>query len=424
MNKRILAYHLVAAMLQSTGVAVLTLMPVIARLRFNAGDWQTTLITAAGPTLLISSIFWNALLARTSARQYLAIHWLTAILPVALIGLATQYWHLLAWHLVGAVGLAGWNPLNGRLMNRFYADRLRGRAFGLVSVATQLGSMATAYVAGAWLKRDGEAFRVILPACAVLQGAGLVILAILTRSHGQPTARAAAPTRLSDLLAPVVHMNRILRADAVFRRYEQAFMTYGVGWMIGNALLPVLVTTGLHLNYEQIAVTTVVAYQIALTLMVIPMGWLIDRVGAARTSAISFAGLALYPLGLLVSGDPLTLAAVSGFYGVAMAGVQQGWLIGPVTLAPSAERVADYVAVHTTLVGIRGTLAQALGMWLYRATGGFFWPLIIASVAFAWAAWQMRSLHAFMSSGPKPRSVDESRAQSAELVVTGSGPPP
>jgi hypothetical protein len=233
-----------------------------------------------------------------------------------------------------------------------------------------------------------------MPLIAVIQGAGLGLLAFL--AHRTSPAQAVAPTgarrRLRALFAPIMHMHDILRRDRMFLRYEQAFMTYGVGWMICHALLPVLVTAKLAMSYQEIAHSTQVVFQSAMLLMVYPMGWLIDRLGAARSSALSFAGLACYPLGLALAGDPFEIALASGAYGVCMAGVQHGWMLGPVALAPGPQHVAQYVAIHTTLVGLRGILAQGLGMALYRATHSFTWPLAIAAAAFVWAAWQMRRL--------------------------------
>ncbi|RMF77173.1 MAG: hypothetical protein D6744_11600 [Planctomycetota bacterium] len=196
-------------------------------------------------------------------------------------------------------------------------------------------------------------------------------------------------------------MHRVLRANRAFLLYEAAFMTYGAGFHICEGLFPVLVTAGLLLDYQQVAESAHVVRQAATLVMIVPAGWLIDRLGAARTSAYAFAGLALYPLGLLLAlqtslapglhGVPgLTIASVC--QGVALAGVFQTWMLGPVTLAPKPEHVPQYVAIHTALVGVRGVLAQGLGMGLYMLFGGFETPLLVSSACFAWGAWQMRGL--------------------------------
>ena len=76
------------------------------------------------------------------------------------------------------------------------------------------------------------------------------------------------------------------------------------------------------------------------------------------------------------------------------------------------------MAIHATLVGIRGILAQGAGMLLYRMTGSFALPFAVAALAFAWASWQMWRLHGIMRSASKkkPDSIDRESPASALRV--------
>lgn len=390
----VLGAHTAAYVLwQSVAFGVWFIVPYLARREFGAQDWGTVLITAAGPTFLAFSIFWNELLVRRSLRQYLLILWLVAALPLALMAFAQSYWHLLALHVISAVGGAGATPLMGELLKRFYADGVRGRVYGVLNMAGALGGAGLCYAAGRWMNTNPAAFRIFMPLAAVLQLASVVIF-IWLDTVTRPTQRAAAATRderhrLSALLQPVFHMGAILRRDRKFFRYEAAFMTYGVGWMVCHALLPVLADKRLGMTYEQYAGTTQVAWQTVFVLTIIPMGWLLDRVGAARTCALSFGWLMLYPLLLMNSTQPGHVAFACAVYGIGISGVHQGWMLGPVSFAPSPEKVPQYVSIHTTLVGIRGVLFQGMGMLVYTLTGGFVVPFVIAAIAFAAASWQM-----------------------------------
>jgi MFS family permease len=165
--------------------------------------------------------------------------------------------------------------------------------------------------------------------------------------------------------------------------------------MICNALLPVLATDRLHMSYTAFAASTQVIYPLSLLIMIYPMGRLMDRIGP--TPSLSFAVLTLYPLGLAAAGSVSAVGVATAVYGVAMAGVHVAWMLGPVSLAPSPDKVAHYVAIHATLVGLRGIVAQGLGMFIYRLTGSFTWPMAVAAVSFAWAAWQMWRLHRLTS---------------------------
>lgn len=402
--------HMFAAFCcQGVWYGVSAMMAVLARKRFGAGDWQTVMITAAVPTLMIMSIFWGDLLRRVSIRRFLAIHWAATMAPLALAALSSDFWMLLVCHMLAATGAAGWSPVSGDLLKGFYGDATRGRAFALVNSAMFAGMMVVSYSIGHGLDLNESIFRIYLPAAAALYGIGIVILRRLvtvTRlEHGRPATLAAQkPLELRGLLAPIGNTRQILRQDLTFFRYETAFMTYGVGWMICHALLPVLATDRLHMSYTAFAGSTQVIYPLCLIIMTFPMGWLTDRIGPVRTSAFSFVWLAFYPVGLAFAYSVAAVGGSTVIYGTAMAGVHMGWMLGPVALAPSREKVAEYVAIHATMVGIRGVAAQVLGMAIYRLTGSFGWSFGIAAAAFVLAAWQMFRLHGRIVL-PKQRSA-------------------
>jgi hypothetical protein len=409
--RQLLAGHVVATVLVTAITSLApTMIPLIALRRFGAGDWQTFLITAALPTLLVASIFWNAVLERISLPRYMLVYLAVGVLPLALMSLATSYAGLLVCHIIAAVGAAGWTPISGLLLQRFYPEAIRGRAFSAVNAAALISTMATVSGAGVWLSADGESFRVFLPLLAVASGIGLALLLWLAGRTGPlEPVRPGGARGLRSALLPLMRMGAILRADRRFARYERAFMTYGAGFMICDALLPLLVTRKLHMDYDQVATLAHVAMRSAMLAMAIPMGWALDRMGAARLSSVSFGWLMVYPLGLCVAQGALGLGVSSVLYGCAMAGVALGWMLGPVSLAPSPEKVSQYVAIHTTLVGVRGIAFQGLGMLLYQLTGSFVASLGIAAGAFLWAAIQMWSL------GAAPEAAREAAPGAAEL---------
>jgi hypothetical protein len=431
----LITVHLVGLFLQALGTSVLPwLIPLLARLHFGAADWQTAVITASLPTLLIASIFWNELLRRMPLSRYLALYALVAIVPLGAIALVHSYAQLLICHLLICVGNAGWTPVSGSLLQRFYPERVRGRAWGLLSGATVVSNIGTVLVLGRWM-RDREAFRTFLPGVMGLQATGVALLLWLAHRVGvvRPTGGATG-LGWSTVLAPILHMKAILRENRKFLRYEQAFMTYGVGFMLCDVLLPLLGTKRLGLDYEGYADFLRGVFLTFMLLASLPMGWLVDRLGPARTSALAFAGLTLYPLGLILatgstSAAGVTSAAIaSAWYGITLTGVNMGWMLGPVTLAPTPDKVAHYMAVHTTLVGFRGIFAQGLGIVLYMLTGSFAVPLLMAAAAFVWAAIQMRGLSRDgLATAAAPPAVPESVAEAVvadAVLVTAEAPDP
>lgn len=397
--------HIVAAsLISSTWFAVQFILPVLAVKQFNATSWQTVLVTAAPTVLSVLSIFWNAALSGRRLPSYLAGYWLLMGVPLAAIGLANDYWHLLIPQLIACIGFAAYHPVAGDLLRTLYPEHSRGRVYSWVWGASMCIGAAAGYVMGQLLNRDPNAFRVIMPVAAGLQLLGVIALMWLSHKSGHNAARNARieatrtherePMGLRTLLDPIVHMGGILKADPVFARYEAAFMTYGVGWMIVTALMPLVVTKALHLGYDQLTESTYVPYWLAMTVMIVPAGMLMDRMGVARSTALSFLLLAGHPIGVVLaiaSGEHgyMILLMASTYYGLAHAGSNIGWMLGPVSLAPSPDKVPQYVAIHATMVGIRGSIFQALGVGLYELTGSFTAPLLVASAAYVWSAWQM-----------------------------------
>jgi hypothetical protein len=392
---QVLGVHVVYTLLTTILYAnVAWLTPLLVRLQFGSPnpdykDWQTNLVTAAMPTLLIASVFWNELLRRTRLRTFLVVFWFVAALPLGCIGLVQSYPQLLTCHIIAMTGAAASAPLNGRLLKHLYPDAVRGRAYALLNVVTHAAAIVTAYGVGRWQDHNPAAFRLYFPLSAGVQIIGLTLIAWLARRTGLPDEPQRGRVSLAALLDPVLHMGRVLRADRTFLHYERAFMTYGAAFMLCDALLPVLATHKLGLEYKAYAESTQVTLKMSMLLLTLPMGLILDRLGAIRASGIAFAVLGVYPILLARAGGATDLVVASALYGVGMAGVQMGWMLGPVSLAPSPDRVPQYVAIHTTLVGIRGVIFQGLGMLLYKLSGDFYWPFALAAGAFLWAAIQM-----------------------------------
>lgn len=387
--------------MQSSALAVQGILPVIAKREFHASVTQTTLITAAPTVLFVCSIFWNGLFARRRFGAYVAVYWLVSSVPLALVGLATEFWHLLALQLVSCVGLSGLYPAAGELLKRLYPDGRRGRVYSGLYACTMLATAAASYGVGRWMNIEHNAFRWYMPIAAVAQLAGLAILTLLAVQSGAESRRVLAAKSdqrgLTRALRPILHMRGVLKDDPIFARYEAAYMTYGIGWMVCTALLPLLVTDKLHLPYDQITQSTQVLYVVGVVLCLLPVGRLMDKLGPSRTSGLSFLALAGYPIGLAIAGNQTELGAVSLFYGLAHAGVNLGWMLGPVSLAPTPDKVPQYVAIHSTLVGLRGSIFQGAGVLLYEWSQSFTPPLVLAAAAFVWAAWQMYRLHQRMT---------------------------
>lgn len=394
------------ALVQSTQYAVNAMLPVIAIKHFEAGPNLTVLITAAPVTLFALSIFWNAVFARSALGRFWLAYWLIACLPLGSAGFAGQFWQFAAATVASSVGIAGFHPAAGELLKRLYPDEVRGAVYGRMQCVVLVTSGVLAYGLGTCLQHNELSFRWFLPAAAACQCLGVFVLWRLAHATGIEAQRYRSTTKqgmLRTALEPLSHMGEVLRTDSRFKLYEVAFMTYGVGWMICTALVPTLASVKLRLDYREISLAASLAYLVTVGVFMIPAGRLLDRLGPARATALAFLGLTIYPVGLLLAWDKSSLFVVTALYGIAHAGVSAGWMLGPVAFAPTSDKVPQYVAIHATLVGVRGSIFQGVGVLLYSMTGSFAPPMAMAAASFLLAAWQMRGLERRNASVPQSR---------------------
>ncbi|MGQ0626480.1 MAG: MFS transporter [Phycisphaerales bacterium] len=392
---RMLPLHALALMLmQGTFSAVQFTVPVFVKKQLAPPDWQVTILTAAPLVLAAASIFWHAVLQRVSLRTYMALYWLVSSLPLIAIAFADAFWPIAISWIGASAGFAAMSPIMGEMLRRFYPPGRRGLAYSLVGISQMLAAATASELIGRFLQRDAGAVQWILPGVAGLQLLGAVVISLIAGREIAGARAGVGGSILKNVIEPVLHTGEVLRGDRLFARYEAAFMTYGAGWMIICALIPLIITNKLQLTYDEAPTYSHVVFLIACVLLTVPAGFMIDRMGAARMCTLSFAVYAALPLLLIFANSKTDLAVAHAVYGIAAAGVNTGWMLGPVALAPSPAKVPQYVAIHTTMVGIRGALFQGLGVLIYTLSGDFTWPLVLAALSFAWAAWQMWALRA------------------------------
>lgn len=157
-----------------------------------------------------------------------------------------------------------------------------------------------------------------------------------------------------------------VQSDALFRQTLISWMLMGFANLM---MLPLRVEYlanpkyGLALNTTTIALLTGVIPHSARFIMSPIWGRLFDRMNFFALRLTLNLGFALGILGFFTSNHPLGLILGSVLYGISNAGGDVAWSLWVTRFAP-AERVAEYMAVHTFLTGFRGVLAPAAAFYL------------------------------------------------------------
>jgi hypothetical protein len=165
---------------------------------------------------------------------------------------------------------------------------------------------------------------------------------------------------------------RFVRDDALFRRTLIAWMLMGFANLM---MLPLRVEylAGARYQHEfsvgMIALLTGVVPNLARLVMSPVWGHLFDRMNFFALRVTLNIGFALGILSFFASGSFSGMIFGAVVFGVSNAGGDVAWSLWVTKFAP-AGRVADYMAVHTFLTGVRGVLAPVVAFYLVTR-----WPV-------------------------------------------------
>lgn len=336
-----------SGILETAGTTFLLLVAVR---WFQAGALAKALVAAGSSVgllvtpLVVTHVTRRALSPSLAACRLLSIGAGAFLVPAFFPGLPVY----VAGSVVGMTMVSAVIPLLTQMYHENYPANQRGRLFSRTVVIRILAAAVFAKVAGSILANDLEHFRGLLLVFAACAAAAAMLLrrcptTPLTDSGGAHPLRAL----------------RFVRHDPVFRRTLIAWMLMGFANLM---MLPLRVEYlaheryGLRLPADQIALYTSVVPNLARLVMSPVWGWLFDRMNFFALRVTLNVGFMIGILSFFTTGSTAGLIAGAVVYGIANAGGDVAWSLWVTKFAP-AERVADYMSVHTFFTGVRGVLA-------------------------------------------------------------------
>jgi len=358
---------------------------VIAQKAFDAPPTVIAAISAAPFMALITSALWTRFMhgrdrvtiVRLMLLGVVACVALAATAPTTATGLAL----LLAAIIGGRIFWSGVLTARAEVWRNNYPRSVRARAAGNYTIVAALIVSLGGFALADSLDRVGPEMATTAYRFAYLAAAGVAAIGVWAYGRvrwrrrrasllEEATARADAsgerhPASLSAML-------RVLKTDALWRRYMVAMFLLGLGNLAANAPFIIAIDQDLGLEYrESISLTLVFPYFIPALVIPFWARWL-DRVHIARYRAFHawffVAAQTLTGGALLIGSLPLLFAARITL-GVAMGGGVMAWNLGHHDMAPR-ELASVYMGMHVTLTGVRGLLAPFLGTWLYQGLAG------------------------------------------------------
>jgi MFS family permease len=361
--------HWPAVLIAGLAMGVLQLATFAARRSLGASERDVALLVALWQVSWILSPAVGPLLARVDpqrAWRWIGFFQTAPLMLIALVsvrpvgaqgeGVGNLALFIVAMFLYYLAGTA-MVPHRGALLRANYAPAVRGRLYGLLQALSASGVMAAAWAAGALLDRDPRWLRLLFPVAAVL---GFASYLLLSRIRWRGQRRAFAVGASASPWQAFRDSFAVLLRDRSFRTYEVGFMLYGFGFLMSMPLLVLFAEGELGVSYVQWTRAQMLAFPIAQICGLAVWGRLADRLGVVRTTAVAFLVLAAF-FGLMPAVTSAAgLIVAFALFGLAMAGVDVGWSLGPLHFAPDG-RAHLYAALHFSLVGVRSIFAPFLG---------------------------------------------------------------
>lgn len=281
----------------------------------------------------------------------------------------------------------------------------------LVRVAAMVMA-GTGFVIGLAMDWHGEAFRWIYPVLSLvgISGAWSYRRLRMRQQKRLLAAERGNRQREGTLINPA-RLFSLLRDDDAFRRYMTLMLMLGGGNLM--LMAPLIIILNEHMMFsqmQQMAITT------SIPLLVMPLAiplWarMLDTRHVIHYRAKqSWAATAMITTILIAvtTGTAWLLWIAAVLYGIAQSGGMLGWNLGHHDFAPP-ERAAEYMSVHMTLTGLRGTLMPIVGVSLYQLFE-LLWPgkgpwMMVFPLALNLAACTgfVRASRAMRAAEPRPR---------------------
>jgi len=250
---------------------------------------------------------------------------------------------------------AGIIPLLTHMYQENYPEERRGRLFSRTIMVRIAMAALFSELVGVWLTHRLSDF----PWLLALFGLAMAFASFCLWNC--PTSPISP-----DESAHPLRSLRFIKEDAVFRLTLICWMLMGFANLM---MLPLRVEYlgnpryQHHLSVGAIALFTSVIPNVARLLLSPVWGYLFDHMNFFALRVTLNIGFAIGILSFFASGSWAGLFFGAVVFGISTAGGDVAWSLWVTKFAPT-NRVADYMAIHTSLTGLRGVLAPVVAFYV------------------------------------------------------------
>lgn len=247
-------------------------------------------------------------------------------------------------------------PLATQMYSDNYPEETRGTLYSLTRIIRVISAIIFAYFIGKYFTGKIHLFQYLL---------FIYALALFLNAYCLNKCPSNIPKEENEELKLLRGFSYI-KDDLLFRNTLICWMIIGFGNLISAPLrIEYLANTKYSLNFSESQIALFVSIIPNITKLILTPIWgmLFDRISFFMIRFLSNLGFMLGILGFFTSNTETGFLFSAIFYGIAMSGGDVTWNLWVTKFAPK-NRVADYMAVHIFLTGIRFLIAPLLAFHL------------------------------------------------------------
>ena len=347
-------------------------------------DLATAWALAAPNIANLSSFIWAALAKGRPKVKFSA--WLqtaACVLVAAIAFFPRNGWGLIAVCITLGLARTAWTgviTVRAAVWRNNYPTASRAAIAGKLATVQSLFLAAAGFTVGKAMDWSPDNYHLLFPALALFGFVGNLIYRTVRLRRARQLQRAEHDGRKKDTGFNPMGMVDLLRADPLYARFMWWMSVFGFGNLMLAAPMTFVSTDELKLDY-----TAGIMINAIVPLLIMPLAIPLWARLMSRTHIIQFRSI--HGWSFVLASVAVTLASYlhsiqllylgSALLGVGYAGGTLAWNLGHQDFA-SAERDAEYMAVHVTLNGIRGIFAPlaAWGLHQWLAPLGYA-PLVL-----------------------------------------------
>jgi MFS family permease len=330
--------------------AALQFVPVVLR-RMGAGPELLALYSSQTYIGFILTSLSVVLMRGRRTKNFAVWCWMTARATFLIFAFVSQVYWLMAVMAVFWILEAFPSPAYTRIIQVIYPQEVRGKVMSVVRLGMTGAIILTTPFAG-WML-DHWGYRVLFPLAAL---AGILATWFFNRLDVDEGTLPPRQTHSIMALWAMVLRNRN------FVVHLASFTLFGIGALVGIAFYPIVQVDRLHLSYTTIGLLGT-AQSITWMLGFVFWGRVVDSRGGIFVMRINLLIGALVPFAYIFADNAWMLLPAFIAQGVISAGIDLGLLSTCIHLAEE-DKVVEYAAVQSTVIGIRGLIAPFIGVWL------------------------------------------------------------